>query len=154
MTVTGDPEARIEGPEPEAAVTVVELGEGGAGYEFDVQGEFRAGPQVVKVVNASDQPHFMDASQHPEPFTIEDFMAAAMAFDPTGGATPAPDALDFERFTYAGWAGVQSIGTTQWVVIDAAPGQILLACFIPDPLAAGTPHAFEGMLQLFPVAGA
>jgi hypothetical protein len=152
LTVTGDAEAQIEGPEPEAAVTIIEEGEGGVGYTFRLDGELKAGPQIVKVLNASDQPHFVDASQYPEPVTMEQVMAAFM-FDPSTGATPGPDMLDFERVTYAGWAGVQSIGTTQWVVMDFAPGQTLLTCFIPDPLAGGTPHAFEGMAQLFDIAG-
>jgi len=152
LTVTGDPSTQIEGPEPEAAVTIIEEGEGGVGYSFRLDGELQAGPQIVRVLNASDQPHFVEASQYPEPVTMDQVMAAFM-FDPSSGATPPPDMIDFERITYAGWAGVQSIGTTQWVVMDFAPGQTLLACFIPDPLAGGTPHAFEGMAQLFDIAG-
>lgn len=151
LTVAGDPDAELTGPEPEAAVTIVETGEGGVGYQFEVQGEFAAGPQIVEVLNASDQPHFVDASQYPEPITMDRVMATMMS-DPSGGATPSPDVLDFEQFTYAGWAGTQSPGTTQWVVMDFAPGQTLLACFIPDPLAGGVPHAFEGMIQIFDIS--
>ena len=151
LTVTGEADAEISGPEPEAAVTIVETGEGGVGYQFEVQGQLVAGPQIVEVLNASDQPHFVEASQYPEEITIDQVMATFM-FDPSTGATPAPDMLDFEQVTYAGWAGTQSIGTTQWVVMDLQPGQALLACYIPDPLAGGIPHAFEGMLQLFDVA--
>ena len=151
LTVAGDAEAEISGPEPEAAVTIVEVGEGGVGYSFEVDGEITTGPQIVAVLNASDQPHFIDASQYPEELTIDQVMAAFM-FDPASGATPPPDMIDFEQFSYAGWASAQSIGTTQWVVMDFAPGQTLVACFIPDPLAGGVPHAFEGMLQLIEVA--
>jgi hypothetical protein len=151
LTVTGDPEAAIEGPEPEAAVTIVEEGEGGVGYSFRLTGELQAGPQIVEILNASDQPHFVEASQYPEEITTEQIMGSMM-FDPSTGATPSPDMLDFEQLTYAGWASAQSIGTTQWVVMDFAPGQAILACWIPDPLADFTPHALEGMLQIFPVA--
>ena len=151
LTVTGDAAVDISGPEPEAAVTIVEVGEGGVGYSFEVTGEFAAGPQIVEVLNASDQPHFVEASQYPEEITIEQVMGTFM-FDPSSGATPGPDMLDFEQVTFAGWASTQSIGTTQWVVMDFAPGQTLLACFIPDPLAGGVPHAFEGMLQLLDVS--
>jgi hypothetical protein len=151
LTVTGDPEATIEGPEPEATVTIVEVGEGGQGYSFEVDGELQTGPQIVAVLNASDQPHFIDASQYPGEISVEQVMGTFM-FDPSGGATPSADMLDFEQFTFVGWAGTQSIGTTQWVVMDLDPGQVLLSCFIPDPLAEFTPHAFEGMLQIFPVA--
>ena len=151
LTVTGDPEAAIEGPEPEAAVTIVEEGEGGVGYSFRLTGDLQAGPQIVEILNASDQPHFVEASQYPEEITAEQLMGSMM-FDPSAGATPSPEMIDFEQLTYAGWASAQSIGTTQWVVMDFAPGQVILACWIPDPLADFTPHALEGMLQLFPVA--
>lgn len=151
LTVTGEADAEIAGPEPEAAVTIVETGEGGAGYQFEVRGEFMAGPQIVEVLNASDQPHFVEAPQYPKEVTINQVMATFM-FDPAAGATPSPDMLDFEQFTFAGWASTQSIDTTQWVAMDFAPGQTLLACYIPDPLAGGVPHAFEGMVQLVEVA--
>ena len=59
LTVTGDPEEPITGPEPEAAITIVEEGAGGEGFHFTVQGSFVGGSQVVKVLNASDQPHFI-----------------------------------------------------------------------------------------------
>jgi hypothetical protein len=151
LTVTGEADAEVTGPEPEASVTIIEEGEGGVGFSFRLDGELQAGPQIVRVLNASDQPHFVDAWQYPEPITIDQVMAT-FTFDPSGGATPPPDLLDESRVTFAGWAGTQSLGTTQWVVMNFAPGQALLACFIPDPLAGGTPHAFEGMLQLFEVA--
>lgn len=151
LTVTGDPAARVEGPEPEAAVTIIEEGEGGVGFSFRADGEFTTGPQIVKVLNASDQPHFMEAAQYPEAMTVDQVMASFM-FDPSSGATPSPDMLDFEQITRAGWAGTQSPGATQWVVMDLEAGQVLVDCFIPDPLADFTPHAFEGMIQLFDVA--
>jgi hypothetical protein len=151
LTVTGDPDARIEGPEPEAAITIVEEGAGGEGFRFTVNGELQAGPQVVKVLNASDQPHEVVAEQYPEPLTIERIMASFM-FDPSTGATPPPDLVDEERLTFAGYAGVQSIGTTQWVVMNFSPGQAVLLCFVPDPVAEGIPHALEGMISLVPVA--
>lgn len=151
LTVTGDPEERVTGPEPEAAVTIIQEGEGGVGYTFRLDGELTAGPQVVKVLNASDQPHFTEAWQYPEPITSEQVMNSMM-FDPASGATPSPDILDFEQIRFAGWAATQSAGTTQWVVMNAEPGQIVLACWIPDPIAGGVPHAMEGMLQIFDVA--
>jgi len=150
LTVTGDPDAEITGAEPEAAVTIVEKGEGGVGYAFRLTGDLQVGPQIVEVLNASDQPHFVDASQYPDEITLEQVMGSMM-FDPSGGATPSPDMIDFEQFTYAGWASTQSIGTTQWVVMDFEPGQAMISCWIPDPLSEGTPHALEGMLQFFPV---
>jgi hypothetical protein len=151
LTVTGDPEARIEGPVPGAAVTIVEEGAGGEGFRFTVNGEVQAGPQIIEVLNASDQPHEVIGEQYPDPLTMEQIMASLM-FDPTSGATPPPDLVDEERLTMAGYAGVQSIGTTQWVVMDFDPGQAVFLCFVPDPVAEGIPHAMEGMISLVPVA--
>jgi hypothetical protein len=151
LTVTGDSAAPISGPEPEAVATIVEEGEGGVGYSFRIDGELRAGPQIVEVLNASDQPHFVIAFQYPEPVTQEQVMNSLM-FDPMSGATPSPDMLDFEQFSFGGYASAQSAGTTQWVTMNLTEGQAILVCFIADPEAGGVPHAFEGMIQLVDVA--
>jgi hypothetical protein len=151
LTVTGDPETEITGPEPEAAVTIIEEGQGGAGYSFRLEGELKAGPQVVRIDNPSDQPHFTEADQYPEPITVDQLMGTFM-FDPTTGATPSPDMLDLSKLTVNGWASAQSTDTTQWVVFDLEPGQVVLSCWVPDPMAGGAPHAMEGMIQLFDVA--
>ena len=151
LTVTGDADARIEGPEPEAAVTIVEEGAGGEGFKFTVTGEMTAGPQIVKILNASDQPHFVIAFHYPEEITIEQVMEFLM-FDPSSGATPSAEMLDETLLTIPMYAPTQSVGTTQWVELDAEPGQLILVCFVPDPVAEGIPHAFEGMVSLLPVA--
>jgi hypothetical protein len=152
LTVTGDADpAAITGPEPEAAVTIEQLGTGGEGFHFMVEGEFQAGPQVVKIVNNSDQPHFTSAFQYPEEITIEQLMSTMM-FDPTAGDAPPPDAIDFSEVVPVAYVATQSSGTTTWAVIDLEPGQVGLECWIPDPLVMNLPHALEGMIQLFDVA--
>ena len=151
LKVTGDPDARIEGPEPEAALTIVEEGAGGEGFKFTVTGEAEAGSQIVEILNASDQPHFIVSFHYPEEITIEQAMEFIM-FDPSSGATPSPNMLDETRLTFPMYAPVQSVGTTQWVELNAESGQLILVCFVPDPVADGIPHAFEGMVSLLPVA--
>ncbi|MFN8590222.1 MAG: hypothetical protein U0031_02090 [Thermomicrobiales bacterium] len=152
LTVTGDPSAQISGPEPEASATIVEEGQGGQAFKFTVDGGLQAGPQIVKIVNASDQPHFVIAFQYPEPITQDQVMNALM-FDPSSGATPSPDMLDFGKMAFNGYASAQSAGTTQWVVMNLTSGQAVLACFISDPKSGGVPHAFEGMVHLVDVSG-
>ena len=151
LTVTGDADARIEGPEPEATVTIVEEGAGGEGFKFTVTGEVTAGPQIVKILNASDQPHFVIGFHYPEEITIEQVMEFLM-FDPSSGATPSAEMLDETLLTFPIFAPTQSVGTTQWVEMDTESGQLILVCFVPDPVAGGIPHAFEGMVNLVPVA--
>jgi hypothetical protein len=150
LTVTGDPDARIEGPEPAAEVTIVEEGAGGEGFKFTVTGEVTTAPQIVKILNASDQPHFVIAFHYPEEITIEQVMEFLM-FDPSSGATPSAAMLDETLLTFPMYAPTQSVGTTQWVELDAEPGQLIIVCFVPDPVAGGIPHAFEGMVSLLPV---
>jgi hypothetical protein len=29
---------------------------------------------------------------------------------------------------------------------------VIIVCFVPDPVAGGIPHAFEGMVSLLPVS--
>lgn len=152
LTVTGEADTTISGPEPEAAVAIVEEGAGGEGFHFTVQGDLSAGPQVVKVLNASDQPHFILGLQYPEPITEEQLLATLM-FDPTTGATPTPDMLDFAQLSTVAWASAQSAGTTQWVTMDLEAGQVILLCFVADPTAGNVPHAFQGMAQIVDVAG-
>src|SRR5215210_5954729 len=151
LTVSGDPDARIEGPEPEAAVTIVEEGAGGEGFKFTITGEATTGPQIVKILNASDQPHFVLGFHYPENITIEQAMEFIM-FDPSTGATPSPNMLDETLLTFPIYAPVQSVGATQWVELNAESGSVIIVCFVLDPVADGIPHAFEGMVSLVPVA--
>ena len=151
LTVTGDPDARVEGPEPQAAVTIVEEGAGGQGFKFTVKGEAKPGPQIVKILNASDQPHFVIGLHYPEKITIEQ-ATEFITFDPSSGATPSPNMLDESLLTFPIYAPVQSVGATQWIAIERESGSVIIVCFVPDPVAGGTPHAFEGMVNLLPVA--
>ena len=73
-------------------------------------------------------------------------------FDPSSGATPSAAMLDETLLTFPMYAPTQSVGTTQWVELDPEPGQLIIVCFVPDPVAEGIPHAFEGMVSLLPVA--
>jgi len=132
-------------------VTIVEEGAGGEGFKFTVTGEVTAGPQIVKILNASDQPHFVIGFHYPEEITIEQVMEFLM-FDPSSGATPSAEMLDETLLTFPIFAPTQSVGTTQWVEMDTESGQLILVCFVPDPVAGGIPHAFEGMVNLVPVA--
>jgi hypothetical protein len=150
LKVSGDPDARIAGPEPAAAVTIVKEGGAGKGYHFTVQGALQGGRQVVKVLNATDEPHMIVGVRYPEPITDEQVMAT-LTFDPSSGATPGPDVLDVDRITTAAYVGPQSIATTQWVTMDLEPGQIVLLCFIDDPQADNMPHYLEGMAELVDV---
>lgn len=151
LTVTGEADASIDGPEPEATVTITEEGVGGQGFAFSVAGDLVAGQQVVEVHNATDQPHFIIALGLPDGVTQDQVMSALM-FDPTTGATPTAEMAALEQAMPVGWVGAQSAGTTQWVTMDLEVGQVALLCFVTDPQAGNVPHAMEGMVSVLPVS--
>lgn len=150
LTVTG--EMPLDLPEPEADVTITEVGTA-AGYAFELSGELAPGPQVIRVDNKSDQPHFLASARSPEPITM-DQLEALLTFDPESGATPPPDMPNPDEFITSAYAAVQSAGTTQWIAADLEAGQLILVCFVPDPNNAGIPHAMEGMAEIVEVGDA
>jgi len=134
-------------PEPTADVTLT-LAE----YNITVSnGQFSAGPQVVRIDNVGAQPHFVFGTHTPDGITDADIEALLQA-DMTG--TPAaigvnPD-TDFQDIFST---GTQSMGTSQWVYVPDVPaGSMVLLCFFPD-LGDGIPHAYHGMYTLVEVAG-
>ena len=141
LNVTGTMPAIL--PEVKAAATVTALGTAD-GYDFALDGTIGSGPQIVRFVNKSDQPHFIGTFTTPAPLTDDQFMAlAAMAED----ATPEPDS-GLPRMDEIGEGpatGVISAGATMWWIADFAPGNYTLVCWMPD--TDGTPHAMEGMVQ-------
>ena len=141
LNVTGEMPAAL--PEVKAAATVTALGTAD-GYDFALDGTIASGPQIVRFVNKSDQPHFIGTFTTPAPLTDDQFMAlAAMAED----ATPEPDS-GLPRMDEIGEGpatGVISAGATMWWIADFAPGNYTLVCWMPD--TDGTPHAMEGMVQ-------
>lgn len=148
MTVTGDLPADL--PEPEADVTVTEVGTA-AGYAFELTGELAPGPQTIRIDNKSDQPHFVVLARSPEPITEEQLMAL---LELPEDATPPPGVPNPEEFVDVAYAALQSAGTTQWLATDLEPGYHVIACFVPDPNNEGIPHAAEGMADIIEVGEA
>ena len=140
LNVTGTMPAIL--PEVKAAATVTALGTAD-GYDFALDGTIASGPQIVRFVNKSDQPHFIGTFTTPAPLTDDQFMAlAAMAED----ATPEPDSglPSMDEIGEGPATGVISAGATMWWIADFAPGNYTLVCWMPD--TDGTPHAMEGMI--------
>ena len=149
LTVTGgeaSPEAMAE---PAADVTIREV-KAGDGYAFELEGTLAPGPQAVKVVNDSDQPHFFILIKSPGPIT-RDQALALLTLDPSTGATPPPGAPNPEEFVEVSGTGTQSAGTTQWIATNLEPGYYVIVCFVQDPTKDYIPHAFEGMVDVYTV---
>jgi len=147
MTVTGEMPTDLPEPEADAVVTQVGTAEG---YAFEFAGDLAAGPQVLRIDNKSDQPHFTLLIGSPNPVTLEQ-AEMLMNFDFESGEEPPAGMPDPESFTFFTYAATQSAGSTQWFATNLEPGSYIVACFVPDPTKGGIPHAMEGMLSVIDV---
>lgn len=128
-----------------ADVVITETGTSGT-FDFGAEaGTFAGGPAVIEIVNDSDQPHFIYGVRFDDPISEEEVMALLMEEEP---ATPAADAPEDDLTTVT---GTQSPGATQYLALDLEPGYYVLLCFVGDPNQDGIPHAFQGMIEIFPV---
>ena len=142
LTVTGDPDIPVDGPEPQTASIIVTKKGIGEKLTFSVEGKLRSGPQIVEIVNAADQLLFIEARQIPWPPTIEQ-----------SSAQLAPDAVDEAQLRAVISTSQQSPGAKQWVVIDLTPGSVYLACYIPDPVATADFFGwYKGAAAVAPVS--
>ena len=137
-------------PEPSSAVTVTGTSDGDT-FDFTIDGSFSPGTQVVKVMNSTDQPQFLEIFQLSSLVTEEQLRDYFLASD---DATPAPDSElpeDFAVWLTPNYAAIQSPGTTQWMVVTIAPGAYAMGCWLPDPEHNNEPHAQRGMIAIFEV---
>jgi hypothetical protein len=150
LTVSGEMASPVAGTEPQAAVTIHEHHQGD-GFAFTLDGAFAAGTTPVKVVNESDQPHFVWILRATDDLTQEQ-LDQLLALELTGG-TPAPDSglPDPDTFPQAAYISTQSGGTTQWMEVALESGTYVILCFIGDPTKGGLPHFLEGMASLVKV---
>jgi hypothetical protein len=116
-------------------------------YAFVVPSDLKAGEQIVKVVNAGDQPHEFGLSRLPDGTTLEQVQTLLTL--PEGSPLPA-GVPDPSQIVSAGGIGILSAGQTAWAVLDLEPGTYLALCFVPDQ-ASGAPHVFMGMVHVFTV---
>lgn len=141
LTVTGTMPADLA--EPKAAVTIQEINTA-HGFAFQLGGTLKAGSQVVKVVNYSDQPHEVTIFTSPVPLSAAQ-AAQLMMLDPS--STPPPGLPNLSQVQMVIDAVTQSAGTTTWHVFDLRPGNYILSCFVPDK-NTGMPHVMEGMVDV------
>lgn len=105
-------------------------------------------------MNDSSQPHFAEFTHFSPEYTVTEELFDQWILADMGMATPDPAAPmpPDEALTITGFAGLQSAGTTQWVVMDFTPGTYSVTCWVPDPRHQGTPHSAMGMYATFLVA--
>lgn len=147
LTVTGEMPAEL--PAVTANATVTET-DGENGFEFNVEGTFAAGPQIIEVRNESTQPHFVEFGLLSAPATKEQVL---QGIDMLMQGTPVPaDLPNIDTATVVTLAATQSTGTTQWLIADLEPGSYMLTCWIPDPTRDLMPHTLNGMVEVIEVS--
>lgn len=146
IMVSGEMPADL--PVPQATVTV-EMSE----FAFAFSGPVPAGPQVIELVNAGEQPHFIGVGALPPGTTSEDVLALIESEFSGPPATPMATpvgGLSFEDFEDVFGTGDQSAGVTAWYSVNLEPGTHGAVCFITDP-ETGLPHVMLGMIEVFEV---
>lgn len=143
VSVTGSAPAHLPVVQADVQISMVE-------YAFVVPTPLAAGPQIVELTNAGQEPHFFTLARVPHGTTVEAGLAAFFARYGDPAAAPA-GGLRPEELTLAFVRGTQSAGVTAWYTADLAPGTYLAVCFIPDPVN-GIPHVMLGMTQIVEVA--
>ena len=154
MTVTGGETASPVAGAIEATATITESGTS-PNFEFAAEG-LAPGPGVIEITNEADQPHFIFAVRSENPITEDEVLTILMEEEEGGeggegapaGASPVggPAGISPAFIT-----GTQSPQTTQYLAVDLEPGYYVLLCFVGDPNQEGTPHSFQGMIEIVPV---
>ena len=103
-----------------------------------------AGPRVWKITNTGALEHEIAIVPVPAGTTSKDVIG--QIGDMLTGAAPP------ETFAPVGGQGIASKGVTSWQAWDLPAGTYAAVCMSPMPGADFTPHALEGMVQIFSVA--
>ena len=121
-----------------AAENVVEVGL--MEYSFDIADEVEGGNITFAATNEGELPHEIAFGQIEGERTIDDVMKALEGDRPPSW------------FKDIAGIPVLSPGVSASMTRDLDEGQYVFLCFLPTP-EGGKPHAFEGMVRLFNVAG-
>ena len=111
------------------------------GHRFRGPDNLPAGWTTLRLSNESQDPHHMQLIQLPDGMTLEDLFAAF--------AQPGPPPAGIK---FSGGAGSLFAGGNGLATVNLAPGNYVMACFIPDD--KGVPHAAGGMVKFLTVTAA
>lgn len=131
-------------PVADGTITLVEM-------TFDgLPAEVPAGQYLWQVTNGGTQLHEMVIYQLAPGVPAAAIIAGITAPPASPEAAPAEDEGP-PPFVAGTGAAPMSPGATNFVELDAQPGEYLVACFVPDA-ETGMPHAMMGMISSFTVA--
>jgi hypothetical protein len=150
LVATGEAATPAGAAEPVADATLTMFE-----YGFELDGQLAPGPQLLAVTNVGAQPHFAVLVQPDVPVTREQVgmvLEAEMAGTPTADAAAAAGVSNPDEWRFAEYAGTISMGATEWIAVNLAPGTYVLVCFVPE-IGTGVPHAYQGMYDVISVGG-
>lgn len=107
----------------------------------------KAGPQVWKLANESDQSHHLVLVRASGPVTTADVQGW---FGKVMSGTPMPEIDGLNSIVWTAYAALLSPGQTIWEEFDLKPGTYIAICYIFDP-QTHMPHMMQGMAQVFTV---
>ncbi len=113
-----------------------------AEYGFQTNGSVPAGPTTIQLKNFGKEVHEVGFVRLKDGATVEQFRAAAMKDEDTA----------YQLGTLEGGANRIGPQGTSEVILDLAPGQYALACFVNT--ADGVTHASKGMILPLQVTAA
>lgn len=107
-----------------------------------------SGSQLWKFENTgSERSHHLVIFRVPDGTTRDDIVAG---FRGMMTGTPPAGGSVMDEMIGAGYAALQSPGTTTWTMFDYEPGTYAVICFIMDG-KDGMPHMMDGMVTVFTV---
>lgn len=136
-------------PAADGTITLVEMAFEG------LPAEVPAGTYLWEVVNGGTQFHEMAIYQLAPGVPAQAIIASITAPPPASPEAVGPAATPEESgpppFVAGTGAAPMSPGATNYVELNAQPGEYLVVCFVPDA-ETGMPHAVMGMIGSFTVA--
>jgi uncharacterized cupredoxin-like copper-binding protein len=121
----------------------------------DLPADVKAGPAVWEVINDGPQLHEIVLCQLAEGVSFDqvlEMMTAEPPASPAGGeATAAMEMEMAPPFTTVAGVAPMNASTTNWLMLDLAPGEHFAICFVPD-IETGAPHFALGMIMPFTVS--
>lgn len=139
LTVTTAPPAL---PAPAADLTITL-----SDYAFHgLPAELPAGDHVWEITNAGPETHELVVFRQSPGVTFEmvsSLFGAPPEATPLANTTPPPG----PPFVDAGGVTLMGAGVTNWAVLDLAPGNYFVICFVLSPSHDKAPHFALGMIQ-------
>jgi hypothetical protein len=148
LTVTGEMPSDLTEPVSTATITQINVGDH---FGWRIDGDITAGQNILKIANASDNPHILEFVGISQPVTPLEFFSMLQQSE-TGeplANVPVPDGAEI-TFTSA-YAATLSSGMTQWVIVDLDPGSYYMTCWVRDRNDPGLAHSALGELELLTI---